>query len=83
MSEDLDIHDRVNRLAAVQRLQHEYFQLKESESSSSKQARIGILGEMRSLILYRDENELDDYGKTRYESLKQFIVENQVNHKRK
>lgn len=73
MSEDLDIHDCVNRLATVQRLQHEYFQLKESESSSSKQARIGILG----------ENELDDYGKTRYESLKQFIVENQVNRRRK
>lgn len=83
MSDDLDIHDRVNRLVAVQRLQHEYFQLKESESSSSKQACIGILGEMRSLILFIDESELDDHGKTKYESLKQFIVENQVNHKRK
>lgn len=76
MSDDLDIHDCVNRLAAVQRLQHEYSQLKGSESSTSKQARIGILGEMRSLMRFIDEDELDNYSKTKYESLKQFIVEN-------
>ena len=76
MSDDLDIHDCVNRLAAVQRLQHEYSQLKGSESSTSKQARICILGEMRSLMRFIDEDELDNYGKTKYESLKQFVVEN-------